>query len=604
MEAVFLKLLNMSLTGCVLIVAVLPVRALLKKAPGWSRCLLWLLVALRLICPVTLESDFSLIRNSEPISQEVLSAEPFAAPVFTEPVQYEASEQLPPVQSTPVQSVVQMPKRETVSILTLAGYVWLVGAVVMLLYAVASCWLLKRRVATATRLEGNLRQSEYVQSPFVLGVFRPVIYLPYGLKQTHLDHIVAHERSHICRGDHLIKPLGFTILSIHWFNPCVWLAYLLLCRDIEAACDERVIKNMTRQQRQSYSATLLHYSVKHHRITACPVAFGETGIRGRIKTVMNYKKPAVWLVILSMLLCILLAGCFLTDPVQEQPRQQQSLSIEDQEKIDALVEQIAKKARQYGHNRLRPDSYRIIDAEAREQVMSFGEPGLEYLISGLRKSDNDQHNAKEQIVVFLCADMSHTAPMEERYDSTWWEIPGKWLAIYDQQQADLKDRSRLQPGYYKIASVLYGDSVDVYEACIVRQKEFTVTQQGFYIRNIEKQYVEITHLSDDLTTDSYGSVRVKNREYDYTMAFSVNWKWEKPDQTDDFRLLLSQPVEEWKVYPGFQELLLERDYSYQQIDADRFLIQTRTGLYTKVYLIGQHERQLQYVYELEKSSVT
>ncbi len=361
MEAVFLKLLNMSITGCVMILAVLIARLFLQKAPRWSICLLWGLVALRLICPFTLESNLSLIRNSEPISQEIVSNQSWTTSVTTETLQIEVADPLiPPVQQLPEQDVFAKPQRKTVDLLTVLGSVWLSGVVVMLLYTLISYAQLKRMVRTATRLESNIRQSEYVTSPFVLGVFRPVIYLPYGLKQSHQEHIIAHELSHIRRGDHLIKPLGFLILSIHWFNPFVWVAYILLCRDIEAACDERVIKKMTREQRQSYSATLLHYSVKRRRIAACPVAFGENGIKGRIKNVMNYKKPTAWLVVMVILLSCVLAGCFLTDPVQEL-QEQPSVSAEDQKNMDALLDQIASKFWDLDIGSLHPDYYRLID---------------------------------------------------------------------------------------------------------------------------------------------------------------------------------------------------------------------------------------------------
>ena len=221
METVFLKLLNMSITGSVMILAVMAARLLLKKAPRWSICLLWGLVALRLICPFTIQSNFSLIRNSEPIPQEVLSVQMPTAPVVAEQVESEVAVPLPEVQATPQQSVQTVPTEQAPSVLEIAGYVWLAGVAVLVIYALISYLQLKHRVRTATRLDQNIRQSEYVTSPFVLGVFRPIIYLPYGLKQSHQDHIIAHERSHIGRGDHLSKPLGFFILAAHWFNPLV-----------------------------------------------------------------------------------------------------------------------------------------------------------------------------------------------------------------------------------------------------------------------------------------------------------------------------------------------------------------------------------------------
>lgn len=615
MDAVFLKLLNMSLTACVLILAVLPVRALLKKAPRWSICLLWGLVALRLICPFTLQSNLSLIRNSEPITRETISPGQWTTPVVTETIQYEAAEPRPTVQEghnqciaeVPAQSVVQAPQRQAPGIFTVAGYVWLAGAGVMLMYAFISYWQLKRRVSTATRLEGNVWQSEYVTSPFVLGAFRPTIYLPYGLKEPQLNHILAHERAHIRRGDHLIKPLGFAILSVHWFNPLVWLAYVLLCRDIEAACDERVIKEMTHEQRQSYSATLLRCSVHRRRIAACPVAFGETAIKGRIKNVMNYKKPTVWLVLLSMLLSVVLAGCFLTDPVKDPSRGQLSVSREDRERMDALVDQIAGKLWDVKYEWLGPDFYRLIDSQARDELMAYGDTALEYLTSQLRTTSSSNHSVREQIMVYLCEDMAKAIPAESRYSGSWSEIPGMWLTYYDMKNADRNDKSALQPGFYQVIDVLYGAMADENTVYWDYGRRYMVTENGFFLRNTMAHYGYVTSITNDNGVTVHvgekedGGIRVRQSYEEYTTVIETDWQWQAPDKKDDlWSKLSSQECDEYQEYPGLNDLLKEQDYLYQSLDESHCLIQTGTGLYTNWYLIGQLDGKLQYVYQIDK----
>lgn len=177
-----------------------------------------------------------------------------------------------------------------------------------------SYWLVKRRVATATLLRENIKQSERVSTPFVLGIFRPVIYLPYHLAEEDLAYVVAHERAHIGRRDHWWKPLGFALLCVYWFNPLLWLAYVLLCRDMEGACDEAVIETMGLEDRRGYSTALLHCGVRRRSIAACPLAFGEVGVKQRVTSVMNYTKPAVWIVTAALIACAAAAVCFLTNP--------------------------------------------------------------------------------------------------------------------------------------------------------------------------------------------------------------------------------------------------------------------------------------------------
>lgn len=302
----------MSLTASWLVLAVAAVRLLFRKTPKWILCLLWGLVALRLVCPVSLESTLSLVPSAEPLPPEIIDT---AWP--------EIHSGIPAVDAAvnPVLEASLTPEGLTSANPTqiwsfLFSRVWVLGMGVMLLYTLVSYLLLKRRVCTAVPLEKGVKQSEFVDSPFVLGIYRPVIYLPFGLAEGDLAYVLAHERAHIRRHDHWWKPMGFLLLSVYWFNPVMWVAYILLCRDIEAACDEKVIRDLEPDGRRAYSTALLNCSVHRRRIAACPLAFGEAGVKARIQNVMNYKKPAFWMILTALLLSAGVAVCFLTDPKQ------------------------------------------------------------------------------------------------------------------------------------------------------------------------------------------------------------------------------------------------------------------------------------------------
>lgn len=313
MTDIFLGFLNRSLAAGILILAVVLVRLVFKKAPQWLLCALWALAAVRLVCPVSIESVLSLIPSAEPVQPEIVYS---AAPAITSGIPAVDAIVNPPLQAAFTPSPAQ--SANPLQILTwIAAWVWLGGCAVLVLYAVVSALRLRLRVRTAVRLEGNVFQSEFVPSPFILGVLRPRIYLPFSLEPGAQDMVLAHERAHLRRGDQLWKPLGFLLLTAYWFNPVCWLAYVLFCRDIEAACDEKVVRELGDGCKAAYSRALLQCSVPRRMITACPLAFGKTGVRGRIQSVLNYKKPAFWLVLAAVVVSIAVAVCFLTDPKQD-----------------------------------------------------------------------------------------------------------------------------------------------------------------------------------------------------------------------------------------------------------------------------------------------
>lgn len=311
MNDLFLKIVNMSISASWLVLAVLIFRLILKKAPKWVNVLLWGIVAVRLVCPVSIESALSLIPSAETISPSIMTDN---APSVQTGVPALNSVINPVIGSSlaPAAGDSANPLQIWIPILAV---VWAVGMAALLLYIAVSYWHLRRRVREAVRLRDNIFQSGNVASPFVLGMVKPKIYLPFTLDGQAMEHVIAHEQAHIRRGDHWWKSLGFLLLTVHWFNPLVWLSFVLLCRDIELACDEKVIKGLDSGRRADYTQALVVCSVSRFRPSA--LAFGEVGVKTRVKSVMNYKKPAFWGIVAAVLACLALAVCFLTNPERD-----------------------------------------------------------------------------------------------------------------------------------------------------------------------------------------------------------------------------------------------------------------------------------------------
>ena len=312
MAEIFQKALNMSIAAGWLILAVIALRLLLRRAPKRFRLLLWAVVGLRLALPWSIESALSLIPSAQTLPEGIMlerapvldtgisSLNGAINPGFTAAFTPELGASANPLQV----------------LLPIAAALWMLGAAAMLLWALVSWLRLRKRVREAVRLEGNVYECE-IASPFVLGLFRPRIYLPFSLENGERELVLAHERAHITAGDHIIKPLGWLLLAAHWYNPLVWLAYALFCRDIELACDERVVRSLSLSDRADYSQALLDLSRPRGGVRACPLAFGESSVKGRVKSVLSYKKPAFWLVLLAVVVCVGAAVCFLTDPKEE-----------------------------------------------------------------------------------------------------------------------------------------------------------------------------------------------------------------------------------------------------------------------------------------------
>ena len=311
MAAVFLKLLNLSISASWLVLAVLVLRLVSKRSPKWMNVLLWGIVALRLVLPFSVESALSLIPSAETVSPAAVQFDP--APTITSGVSV-IDNAVNPSLSEHFSAVPTASVNPLYVWTEIAGWVWLIGLGAMLLYALVSYLRLRRRVSVSLPIQDHIYLCDAISSPFILGVVKPHIYLPSGLDEVQRQNVLSHERAHLARRDHWWKPLGFALLAVYWFNPVLWLAYALLCRDIELACDERVIRTMDESAVKTYSTVLLACSMLRKAAITCPLAFGEVGVKERVKNALHYKKPAFWVVAASVAVCVVVAVCFLTNP--------------------------------------------------------------------------------------------------------------------------------------------------------------------------------------------------------------------------------------------------------------------------------------------------
>lgn len=375
MGNVFLYILNTSITASLIALVVLLLRMILKKAPKWIICLFWGIVAVRLVIPINLESPISLIPQKEVISLDKLKTNENPGNInaylsnssiennSANHTEYNPDGQTQIITGDTNTSLHQAQDNESASehynideqdsainsgILTyeflsnLAATIWLIGMGVMLSYSIISYIRLKKRISTATPIFANVKQSENIKTPFVFGVIKPQIYVPCNISKETLGFVLAHEKGHIDRKDYLTKPFAFLLLSIYWFNPILWLSYVMLCRDIEYACDEKVIKDLAKENRQRYSIALLENSVRGHLVSSCPVAFGEVDVKSRINKIMHYKQPKFWIIMVSFVLCIIVSVCFLTNPAKaldtkKQPNDSENVTQSDDEGTDLIT---------------------------------------------------------------------------------------------------------------------------------------------------------------------------------------------------------------------------------------------------------------------------
>ena len=360
MGGVFSKVLHMSIAASWLILAVIALRLLLRKAPKWIRCILWGIVAIRLICPVSFESTLSLVPNAEDIASAMVrfSGESMAAgggPTIVSPIEIDGGASMDArsdgivggasmdarsdgivggasmdIRSDDIDSGVPVSVRPDGTAagghslaaesranlpylwMETGGILWMIGLGSLLGYALNGYLRLRGSVSEAILLRDNIWIGDRVASPFILGMFRPRIYLSSSAEESRMGYMLAHEQAHIRRGDHWWKLLGYLLLAVHWFNPLSWIAYILLSRDMELACDEKVIRGLDEAEKKSYLFALLDCSTQRRMVLACPPAFGEVGVKQRVNAVLDYKKPGFWVVLVSVFVCLIVAVCFLT----------------------------------------------------------------------------------------------------------------------------------------------------------------------------------------------------------------------------------------------------------------------------------------------------
>ena len=334
MAAVFLKLLNLSISASWLVLAVLVLRLISKRSPKWMNVLLWGIVALRLVLPFSIESALSLIPSAETVSPAAVQFAP--APTITSGVSV-IDNAVNPALSEHFSAVPTASVNPLYVWTEIAGWVWLIGLGAMLLYALVSYLRLRRRVSVSLPVQDHIYLCDAISSPFILGVVKPHIYLPSGLDEVQRQNVLAHEQAHLARRDHWWKPLGFALLAVYWFNPVLWLAYTLLCRDIELACDERVIRTMDESAVKTYSTVLLACSMPRKAVITCPLAFGEVGVKERVRNALHYKKPAFWVVAASVAVCVVVAVCFLTDPEHETMKWAKNLRVDDVVRVELTI---------------------------------------------------------------------------------------------------------------------------------------------------------------------------------------------------------------------------------------------------------------------------
>ena len=351
MGDIFIKFLNMSITAGWLILAVLCIRFLFWKMPKWITCLLWGVVAIRLIFPFDIESAFSLQPSAEPISSSAMIegelvpyvpsvdsnlgiVEDAVNPLLAETFAYQESESVTPLQIAT----------------GIAGNIWLCGMMALLIFALVSMVRLRLCVREAVLYKENIYICDAVKFPFILGIVKPRIYLSSALVENELDYIVAHEMAHLRRKDYLWKPFGYLLLCVYWFNPLCWIAYIMLCKDIEIACDEKVIKDMSFGYKQEYSRVLLSCATQKRLVLACPLAFGEVGVKERVKSVLNYKKPTFWITIPAIIICIIVAVCFLTNPEKEYQITEENSNVNVEDTFEWITEEINVEKRDITHD--------------------------------------------------------------------------------------------------------------------------------------------------------------------------------------------------------------------------------------------------------------
>lgn len=425
MSGLFLNVFNMSITAGYFVLAIVLFRLIFKKTPKWVNCLLWALVGLRLAIPFNIESDFSLLPTSHTIlTNKESSGLPFSIDSGIYTVDTNVNDYL----KSHYFEGVTVPANTFTDTMFILSVIWLTGVAVMLLYGAISFIKLKKRVSVSLCYRDNIYYCDNIETPFVLGVVRPEIYIPSGLGEDQIENVIMHENAHLKRKDHWWKPLGFLILSFYWFNPLIWVAYILLCRDIEKACDEKVIKNMTADEKKGYLETLLECSVQRKMVLACPVAFGEVGVKQRVKAVLNYKKPAFWVVVIAIIVIVAVSVGFLTMPEEEPMSMAELVASVNKPRANATEKEKLKE--KYPH---------FFDVDYSDgltvYVTKLGGDNYKWYLSSNKNPTDPQKvlhfsefaDTEEMVKILYTYDVGGSSvevvPIQHILSSFWWENP-------------------------------------------------------------------------------------------------------------------------------------------------------------------------------------
>lgn len=434
MELFFLRVLNLSIQASLLISVVLLLRTFLKKSPKWLHCLLWALVAIRLVCPFSIESSCSLAPDADVISMkgetDKLNVQSGIAQIDRPANAY--------LESYYSERTAVQEKGRKISPVQILSFLWLVGVLAMGAYAFLSYIKIGKRVKESVKVGDHIYICDRITTPFILGIFRPRIYLPSNMDEEQGASVLAHEQAHIKRGDHFWKPFGYCLLAVYWFCPFCWFAYILLCRDIEMACDEKVIKNMNLEQKKIYSKVLLSFSEPGKLISACPLAFGEVGVKQRIKSVLNYKKPAFWIIVVAIVAIVVTSVLFLTNPKKEEALQDVTENSEDNTVVDMSDEDAVSEnpSEEYiGFIRTWADAFcardgQTIAALASEEVQaSFEEREILQVGTGYTIVSLDERNQKAEILYYAWTSDPHVTVWKE---SITFENVGNSYAVTEE----------------------------------------------------------------------------------------------------------------------------------------------------------------------------
>jgi beta-lactamase regulating signal transducer with metallopeptidase domain len=504
MGDLFVSVLNMSISAAWVLLAVLILRLIFKKAPKRITVLLWCIVGLRLIMPFSVESIFSLIPSSETVSKAWDSPRPNLNSGIT-------------VIDNGVNNYLEghyfegvtRPAGHFTDITTIAAAAWLIGTAALLIYTAVSFFRLKKGLRTAVLLRDNIFQSEKISSPFVFGIIKPKIYLPFGITERNAESVILHEQAHISRRDYLWKPLGFLLLCVHWFNPLMWLAYILFCRDIEFACDERAIGLLNADKRADYSEALLNCSAGRHMLFAYPPAFGEVGVKSRVKSVLNYKKPAFWLAAAAVIAGIAASVCLLTSPKTGSSRSD-SLVIRDcivEDGCEGIGYKLVSST--YEKNNI---SIRVKWTNKRKEELYFGEEFK------LFKTDGDTACTQKKTAGFDAA-ANIISP------------GGSKTEIYN-----LSDHYDIEPGVqYRLEKTFYlkSDNDKKYKAYIV-------FKAGEALAEYMPEKAAYTEPSSDYTNDNIPQFKVDNFSFSLLKKEPASSEWEKIDGLQSVRLKKSE----------------------------------------------------------------